>query len=65
MMLERIGKYIDFFGKDKRGDTNTIGWIVLVIFIILVAAPMIERIGQTVSSGAESLNSRLTKTLEE
>jgi hypothetical protein len=51
-----------FFG-DKRGDTNTIGWIVLIVFIILAVAPRIQAIGQTMVNGANQLNTNLSQTL--
>lgn len=56
-----------FFGflNDKKGDTNTVGWIVLIIFIILAVAPNIQAIGETMKAGATNLNTQLTDTLGE
>ena len=48
---------------NKKGDTNTIGWIVLVIFIILAVAPEIKTIGNTMVTGATNLNTSLTDTM--
>ena len=51
------------FVSNKKGDTNTIGWIVLIIFIILAVAPNIDQIGQTMKTGAANLNTQLTNTI--
>ena len=51
------------FVSNKKGDTNTIGWIVLIIFIILAVAPTIEKIGKTMETGATNLNTQLSKTI--
>jgi hypothetical protein len=53
------------FLNNKKGDTNTVGWIVLIIFIILAVAPQIKTIGTTMRDGAMSLNTQLTDTLED
>ncbi len=58
-MLKKISGFL----KNKKGDTNTVGWIVLIIFIILVVAPKIKDIGSTMVDGATKLNSELTETL--
>lgn len=60
-MLKRL------FGifKNKKGDTNTVGWIVLIVFIILAVAPSIQEIGGTMVTGADNLNTELSETLGE
>jgi len=57
-----LKKLFGFLGN-KKGDTNTIGWIVLVIFIILAVAPQIKTIGNTMVTGATNLNTSLTDTM--
>lgn len=61
VMLKKLFGFL----RNKKGDTNTIGWIVLVIFIILAVAPQIQTIGQTMSTGATNLNTQLTNTLND
>jgi len=51
------------FLNNKKGDTNTVGFIVLLVFIILAVAPNIEIIGETMKSAIANLNGELTKTL--
>lgn len=57
----------NFFGflTNKKGDTNTVGWIVLIIFIILAVAPNIQTIGQTMKTGATNLDTQLKSTLDD
>lgn len=63
-MLKRFVEKIIGFKIDRKGDTNTIGWIVLIIFIILAVAPHIKDIGTTMVNGTQTLNNNLSETLE-
>lgn len=62
-MLKKIIGSVRRFWTDRRGDTNTIGWIVLIIFIILAVAPYIQDIGETMIDGTSQLNDNLNSTL--
>jgi len=53
------------FLSNRKGDTNTVGWIVLLVFIILAVAPNIEAIGNTMATAVTNLNNDLTTTLGE
>ncbi len=64
-MLKKMFGLIERILKEKKGDTNTVGWIVLIIFIILAVAPYIQDIGETMVSGATDLNTQLTETLND
>lgn len=57
-----LNKSRGFLGN-KRGDTNTIGFIVLLVFIILAVAPQIETIGITMSKAITTLDGNLGATL--
>lgn len=61
--LSKLMEKIINFIKDRRGDANTIGWIVLIIFIILAVAPHIKDVGQTMVNGTTQLNTNLSDTL--
>ena len=60
-MLRNLSDFLN----NKKGDTNTVGWIVLIIFIILTVAPAIRDIGTTMFDGATNLNTQLTNTLDD
>jgi len=58
-MLNKIRSFL----CNKNGDTNTVGFIVLLVFIVLAVAPNIEAIGTTMSGAIETLNTNLGTTL--
>lgn len=60
-MLNKIRGFL----SNKKGDTNTVGFIVLLVFIILAVAPNIRTIGNTLSNAVTTLNNDLIDTLEE
>lgn len=64
-MFKKIANKFKGILRNQRGETNLIGWAILIIFIVLVAVPVIKQIGQTIAAGGESINRELTETLGE
>lgn len=50
--------------SDKKGEA-IIGFVIVLIFIILVAAPYVKKLGKTTSSGVSNLNDQMETTLNE
>ena len=50
--------------SDKKGEA-IIGFVIVLIFIILVAAPHVKNLGKTTSSGVSNLNDQMETTLNE
>lgn len=57
MSKEEINK-----GKN-RGSNEVIAFVLLLVFILLLAAPQIKSLGETVKTAVSNLNSSLSTTL--
>ncbi|MDP9750344.1 hypothetical protein [Thermoanaerobacter pentosaceus] len=49
----------------KKGSAEIIGFIILIVFIAVVAAPSIKTLGQTVKAGVDSTNTQVTQTIQQ
>ncbi|WP_213974957.1 flagellin [Tepidanaerobacter acetatoxydans] len=59
-MLKRIKELL----ANKKGEA-IIGFVIVLIFIILVAAPHVKNLGKTTSNGVSNLNDQMEDTLNE
>ncbi|UZQ81852.1 hypothetical protein [Thermoanaerobacter sp. RKWS2] len=50
--------------KIKKGSAEIIGFIILIVFIAVIAAPSIKSLGQTVKAGVDSTNTQVTQTIQ-
>ena len=49
----------------KKGSAEIIGFIILIVFIAVVAAPSIKTLGLTVKAGVDSTNTQVHETIQE
>lgn len=61
-MLKAIFERIKGILKDKKGN-EIVAIALILLFIILAAAPYIRNLGQTTSSGISNLNSQMQQVL--
>ena len=48
----------------KKGSAEIIGFIILIVFIAVVAAPSIKTLGQTVKTGVDSTNTQVQQAIK-
>ena len=51
-------------GKMKKGSAEIIGFIILIVFIAVVAAPSIKTLGTTVKAGVDSTNTQVENAIK-
>lgn len=61
--MKKVTDYIRNFFRDERGGAELVAIALVLIFVILYAAPKVKTLGTTVGNGIDQTNVQLTQQL--
>ena len=64
-IVNKAKGFLNRFKNCRKGSAEIIGLVLILIFVILVAAPKIKDLGATMSNGVQDLNTQMQNELNE
>lgn len=62
-MFRKAVELLKRFTRNKKGSSEIVGIVLILLFIVLVAAKPIKNLGATIANGLTQLNTEMTSEL--